>query len=293
MTNTALGVVRGLKLPSPDVTMVEYSGMLLKLSEKLKSLTIENLIRNKKFTRSYDRSVRNDDVVDDLELALKAIKAGIARQLLASIKLLPELFNEVRAFTARSVKRSIVYIENSVSNVVPVLNGSATFRLPKAAILRKNWALENARLIKSLPTEMLSKVSQAVSQAVATGESVDSLKKRITQITDITGRRAKIIARDQISKLRGALVRHESLSRGIVHYEWSTSGDEAVRTSHKVMNGKICSWLNADTYKNSLNDNKWKKRASIGGVQQHPGEDIMCRCTSFVAVNVEGKREVV
>lgn len=288
MSNTT-AVVRGLKQHMPDAILKEYSLLLTKLTLRLKSLAIRHLENNNKFIASYNRSVRIDDVVDDLESGIRAIKLSVARQLLSISRILPDIFSEVRSFARRSVKRSIVHIENTNRNIVGI--GFNSGRLPKIAILQKNWVYENTRLIKSIPAQMLDKVLQSVSQAVREGESVDSLKNRLLQITDITSRRAKIIARDQISKLRASLLRHESLSRGITHYEWSTSGDEAVRASHKVMNGKICSWLDADIYKNSLNDSSWKKRASIGGVQQHPGEDILCRCTSFLVTNIENIKE--
>lgn len=282
-------VVRGLKLHEPDATLDKYLKLLDKLAGRLASLTIENIEHNKAFTRSYNRSVRNDDIIDDLEIATKAIKAGVARQVLAIVKLLPNLFDEVREFTKRSVKRSIVHIETSISNAAELVSGSSV-KLPKLATLRKSWASENARLIRSIPDELLSKVARSVSDAVTSGESIESLKKRILDLTDITKRRAKVIARDQISKLRGAIARHESLSRGVLHYEWSTTKDDAVRTSHKVMNGKICSWIDVDIYKDALSDKAWKKRSSIGGVALHPGQDILCRCTSFLVAKVEIER---
>lgn len=282
-------VVRGLKLAEPDATLDKYLKLLDKLATRLTSLTIDNIEHSSKFSRSYNRSVRTDDIIDDLELATKAIKAGVARQVLAIVKLLPDLFDEVRTFTTRSIKRSIVHIETS-SSISSAVVSSSSITLPKIATLRKSWASENARLIRSIPDDLLSKVARSVSEAVAAGESIESLKKRILELNSVTKRRAKVIARDQISKLRAALARHESLSRGVLYYEWSTSKDDAVRASHKVMNGKICSWVDVDIYKNSLNDKVWKKRSSIGGVQLHPGQDILCRCTSFLVAKVEIER---
>jgi len=148
--------------------------------------------------------------------------------------------------------------------------------------------VENTKLIKSIPTEMLSKVGEAVYSAVNSGESATSLKKKISDIVDITERRAKVIARDQIGKLKAALNRHESLRQGITHYEWSTAKDDAVRSSHKVMQGKICSWVDATIYKNSIAETSWKKRSSIGGIEKHSGEDILCRCTNILVTNIEG-----
>ena len=57
--------------------------------------------------------------------------------------------------------------------------------------------------------------------------------------------------------------------------------DGGVRASHKALEGKICSWLDATIYKNQVGED-WKKRQSISGVLEHAGADIMCRCTNII-----------
>lgn len=280
-------VVRGFLLSYPVEAQSIYESSLLKLVTKLKLSTTTSLVDNKIFIRSYNRSIRQDDVVDEFEEAIKLIGRSASSKIVALIHFLPESFEKVRSFTKRNIKRSIVHIESASSNIQIVLR-SSLIKTPNISVLRKMWVLENTKLIKSIPTEFLSKVGEAVYSAVNRGESISTLSKNIENIYDITMRRAKLIARDQISKLKAALNRYESLNRGIVHYEWSTAKDDAVRVSHKVMNGKICSWLDVDTYKDNLHDTRWKKRSSINGVLKHPGEDILCRCTNILVTNVRG-----
>jgi SPP1 gp7 family putative phage head morphogenesis protein len=280
-------VVRGFLLNYPvDVESI-YESSLLKLVNKLKLSATKSLVENKIFVRSYNRSVRQDDVVNDFEQAIKLIEKSASSSIIALIHWLPEGFEKVRSFTKRNIKRSITHIESASSNVQIVLRSTIT-KTPNISVLRKMWVLENTKLIKSIPTEFLSKIGEAVYSAVNRGESISSLSRNIENIYNVTARRAKIIARDQISKLKAALNRYESLNRGVVHYEWSTTKDDAVRASHKIMNGKMCSWLDVDTYKDNLHDTRWKKRSSIGGVLKHPGEDILCRCTNILVTNVRG-----
>jgi len=78
----------------------------------------------------------------------------------------------------------------------------------------------------------------------------------------VTDRRAMLIARDQISKHNGALTRARMQGAGIARYQWSSSKDERVRTSHSTLEGRVFSW---------------DRPPPVG----HPGEDIQCRCVAL------------
>jgi SPP1 gp7 family putative phage head morphogenesis protein len=55
---------------------------------------------------------------------------------------------------------------------------------------------------------------------------------------------------------------------GISEYEWSTSGDERVRSSHDELDGTRQSWDDPPV----TNDD---------GDTNHPGEDYQCRCVAI------------
>lgn len=119
---------------------------------------------------------------------------------------------------------------------------------------------QNLSLIGSLEDEYLRKVEEAVNRGVQAGDRAEDIAKELQDIEGVTESRAKLIARDQVSKLNGNLnmLRQENL--GIESYIWRTSEDERVRESHRVKNGKQFNWDNppSDT--------------------GHPGEDFNCRC---------------
>lgn len=85
------------------------------------------------------------------------------------------------------------------------------------------------------------------------------LKRRVVN----ADARARLIARDQISKYNGQLNQTRQTALGISKYRWVTAGDERVRDSHKDLNNEKFSW-----------DNPPK----INGRPLHPGEDYQCRC---------------
>lgn len=121
----------------------------------------------------------------------------------------------------------------------------------------------NVQLIKSIRSQYLDKVQNAVTQAMVNGTLNKDLVQQIKDIGKTTEKRAIFIARDQSSKLNAALTqaRHEEV--GIKKYMWSTSGDERVRASHAEKDGQIFEYTNppADT--------------------GHPGHDVNCRCVQI------------
>jgi SPP1 gp7 family putative phage head morphogenesis protein len=126
----------------------------------------------------------------------------------------------------------------------------------------------NASLIKSLPSQAIEKLRGRVLNDVARGTRYETLAKDIADQFDITDRRAKLIARDQMSKVNAAITEAKQKALGIAKYEWVTSGDERVRESHADNNGKVFEWDNPpDT--------------------GHPGDDVNCRCIAVPVIEIE------
>jgi SPP1 gp7 family putative phage head morphogenesis protein len=80
--------------------------------------------------------------------------------------------------------------------------------------------------------------------------------------TDVSDSRAKLIARDQVAKLTGELTKERQLDMGVTGYIWRTVGDERVRDSHSEVDGKFFTWDNPPFETDG----------------NHPGEDYQCRC---------------
>lgn len=132
----------------------------------------------------------------------------------------------------------------------------------------------NTQLIKSISSQYLDKVQTAVTQSVMTGKLNADLAKEIRQIGNVTKSRARLIARDQSSKLNATLtqVRHQDV--GIKKYRWSTSGDERVRTSHAENDGKIFSYDDPPA-------------------TGHPGHEINCRCVQIPVLDEKSVQEKI
>ena len=127
---------------------------------------------------------------------------------------------------------------------------------------------ENVSLIKSIPEEYFKKIETAVFTGTTQGSTAGSMISQIRKINGDNAKRAKLIARDQSSKLNSALSQQRQQNLGIEEYIWRTSGDERVREDHKRNNGKIFRW-----------DSPPKKTG-------HPGQDIQCRCVAQAILNL-------
>lgn len=193
------------------------------------------------------------DAVGPMDFVREAV-AGLAAQSEAA-EALPALVAEKldrsnrRAFTA--TMRSTLGID--ISKVLSDEGIGPVF---------ETFVSDNVALIKSIPEQYHDKVLAAVTQGFESGDDFFSIRKSILEIGESTERRAKLIARDQVSKMNSALNQVRQTQLGIERYRWRTSRDERVRDTHRANAGKVFRW---DT-----------PPPETG----HPGHDINCRCTA-------------
>jgi SPP1 gp7 family putative phage head morphogenesis protein len=137
-------------------------------------------------------------------------------------------------------------------------------------------ARANVDLIKSIPSQYLDTVRATVEKAFAVGERFESVAKRIEHLGDVTESRAKLIARDQVSKMTSAFNEVRQTSVGITEYVWSTSHDERVRKSHAALDGTT---------------QKWAHPPSVDGESANPGEPVNCRCAAIPVIKLDADEE--
>ena len=127
---------------------------------------------------------------------------------------------------------------------------------------------ENVALIKSIPNEFLKKVETVVFEGTTQGNRPTSMIKELQKIGDVTENRARLIARDQTSKINSALNQERQRNLGVEEYVWITADDDRVRPNHASKNGKTFRW-----------DNPPKDTGN-------PGEDIDCRCIAQPIIKI-------
>lgn len=161
-------------------------------------------------------------------------------------------------------------IKASVSiDISPILSMSGPIQEAMKAATQAN-----IDLIKSIPGQYFDKLGDAVGQNMEAGVRFEDLAKEVERIGDVTESRAKLIARDQTSKMNSAFNQVRQTSLGIEKYIWQTSGDERVRPEHAENDG--------DTF-------SWDKAPPTG----HPGEDIQCRCVAVPFFDLDNEEELL
>lgn len=129
-------------------------------------------------------------------------------------------------------------------------------------------ALRNASLISGLGDDLIKRVQMETTNALIAGESASSLQERIRKQLGISDNRARLIARDQTSKLTSDLNRVRHQQAGIEEYIWRTSHDERVRERHRKLEG--------------LRYKYGEPTGAEDGLP--PGQPIQCRCVAQAVV---------
>jgi SPP1 gp7 family putative phage head morphogenesis protein len=127
----------------------------------------------------------------------------------------------------------------------------------------------NVRLVKDLGDEHAKDLVDAIIKARDKGLRHEQLAPVIQQRLDVGASRAKLIARDQTTKLNGQLQAQHQQASGVVEFQWSTSRDGAVRQSHRELEGRIF---------------RFDRPPVVDGELALPGEPIQCRCTAIPVI---------
>lgn len=129
-------------------------------------------------------------------------------------------------------------------------------------------ALRNAGLIKGLSDDLVKRVKTVTVNSLVNGETVGSLQKKLKHELGVADTRARLIARDQTSKLNADLNKKRHTQAGVKKYTWRTSQDERVRKRHKRLDGNIYEYGQATGAEQGL----------------EPGQPIQCRCIAQAVV---------
>lgn len=230
-----------------------------------------------------------------LQALVKRMKGDIKEQIIPLLKRLePEYINDAYARTLEEafqrirrnyedIDRNARIVANSMTEDVNSVNKQRFYNAMENAVgidLRNvlqgedlddiMFAVnrENVALIKTIPEEYFKKIETVVFNGVTQGRQASSMIQKIQEIGKVTENRARVIARDQTSKLNSALNQQRSQNLGVEEYIWRTAGDERVRPSHASKNGKRFRW-----------DDPPKDTG-------HPGQDIQCRCVAQPIIKV-------
>ncbi|WP_277593616.1 minor capsid protein [Pseudomonas chlororaphis] len=132
-------------------------------------------------------------------------------------------------------------------------------------------AQQNAQLIKSIPVKYLEEVQTLVMANMRSGMRPSYIEKALQEQFGVTQRRAKMIARDQTSKIQGELAEKQQRDAGFEYFQWIDSDDSRVRHRHHEIANKVTAY-GKGIY-------RWDDLPlSDDGKPIKPGSDYQCRC---------------
>lgn len=147
---------------------------------------------------------------------------------------------------------------------------------------------ENIGLIKTIPQDSLQRARNAVT-ANFRGETLPggSLMQELQRIGGITKNRARLIARDQTSKLNSSINQARQQSIGVEEYVWRTSKDERVVGNPSGLYPKG----------NRKHMNHWDRegkrfRWDSPPPDGHPGQAINDRCRAEPVIDINKLKRI-
>lgn len=160
---------------------------------------------------------------------------------------------------------------------------------------------EAATYIKTIPTEMVMRVSERVLQhykGIPMPEN-RTLARQIKEEFKVSDGRAKVLARDQTAKMNCSISAIRQTAVGIDKYIWETSKDRRVvgtpgglykkinkmHKNHYKMEGLLCRWDDPTVYSRDKGKTWIKREADMP--MNHPGDDIQCRCRPAPYIDIE------
>ena len=154
--------------------------------------------------------------------------------------------------------------------------------------------------IQELGDDIKTKLEKQVFAGMRDGMRHEDLVKRIQAslkgnkgIFKSVKKRAKLIARNEVSSFNGALTKKRNENLGIKFYEWQAIDDDRVRkeggrngkpskTNHLAMSGHIFPWGN-NKATITVDGKKYSFKPAPKGIfgdTMYPGSEINCRCAA-------------
>lgn len=266
----------------PHMIELEYSKAILREVNKLKKLTNE-YIRPELKKIIKDRDSRLDANISGLAVLSNAITK--VKSVFYDEKIIPG--NEaVQATFGRSIRfmvdpfmqRTNKFEEKQFIDEYERQTGTKPLDLQlNVDEFIKEATDININLIKTIPSQYFSELQTTIESAVRRGQMAKDIEESIDKLITKQEGRAKLIARDQISKLAGSTNQARQIASGVEEYIWRTMEDSRVRSfantfgysDHKRLDGTLQRW-------DSPPVTVFKGKRT--GERNHPSEDIQCRC---------------
>ena len=145
----------------------------------------------------------------------------------------------------------------------------------------KEQVERNAKLIKDMPLNISKEITNHVVRETIKGRRSSDIMEDLQKLyPHMMESKSKLIARTECSKTSTALTKARCDYIGINWYEWNTSEDGRVRSSHKHMDAVLINWDNPPSPEEADNI-----KSTLG--HYHAGCCPNCRCFASPIVRLD------
>jgi SPP1 gp7 family putative phage head morphogenesis protein len=253
--------------PSDQIELM-YRAELRVMVKDLQRITARHIVPKVKslLPRQVITDASPAKVKNIINAAKKMRKAAFAKQ--------------ADALAQAAVYKTLGYVDEGLTRVIyNSVSVDITAFLARSPTIRKVVAEKtaaNVDLITTIPEQYFDSIQEKLDDNWQAGFRYEDLIEQIQGINDVTEGRAKVIARDQTSKLNSAFNQTRQFEVGIDKYEWGSADDERTRPEHFALDGTVHSWAEPGPLK-----------GTIDGEPCHPGEDVLCRCDGYPYIDFE------
>jgi len=267
-------VLRGTPLTMNIASADKYARALESLIEKMTNETERELHRFFRGKTAKEFFAQDASPTSQARILTNALINKFEALFNKKAKPLAEqMANNVDKNSSAALHSSLEQLSGGLSLPTSALSGTE-LEILNASIL------ENVALIKSIPSQYLNGVQQAVARSITTGNGMKDLVPYLKKHKGITQRRARMIALDQTRKAFSNLNGGRMQKLGIKKFEWlHTGGSNEPRKLHQQMSGKIYSMDNPPIIDKNT------------GERGFPAQLINCRCRMIPVIDLSGAND--
>ena len=137
---------------------------------------------------------------------------------------------------------------------------------------------------KGMVQTIKEQLREGITEGITLGETVNELAEWVKGIYNVASSRALTIARTESASSINAGRFIQLEKEGVKSHEWVTALDEAVRDSHKALEGSIAEIGEEFEFKGKGGFSGSSGLKYPGDMDADPGEVINCRCTTVVVI---------
>lgn len=213
-----------------------------------------------------------------LSHVLPLTSPDFVRQDAADLETIVQAFGRLRVGVFQRLITAVGLDARRTANGVEQQNKRETRRVLGVDVLQtepylqplvNDWVSENVALVRSVAEQGLGDLEKTILRMVRDGESTRAVRKELVEAFDLSKNRAKLLARDQVSKLNGQLTEERQTRLGVTEYIWHTVEDQRVRPDHDKLDDKRFKWASPPVT---------VRTGRRSGERNNPGGDIQCRC---------------